>query len=245
MKTTYYPKVIIHRLGAPAACPMPRSILWLRWICRSVKSTLTLSILSIALLAFLPGMAQADLVMIQHRFTGAAKTPSPITLSIKDGKVRTDNDTTSTSIIDTATGDMTTLVHEQKMVMTMNTKQLQDLSGKEAPVKIPETKVTATGKHETIDGKDCGIYTSENPGMIVRMWIAKDYPGYAKLKEALKPLTKMTAGSGNTPELPGMMLKSEFEQSGLKLVTKLVSIEEKILSDDLFKAPAGYKAPGQ
>ena len=207
-------------------------------------STVALTLVAMRLLT---DMAHADIVLTQHMFAGEAKTPGKIIMSIKGSKFRTDNDTTSTSIIDANTGDMTTLLHEQKMVMVSNTKQLEALLPKDAkPIKIPETKVTATGKHEKVDGYDCEIYTSENSGMIVTMWIAKDYPGYDKLKEALKPMAKISApGAPKLPEMPGMMIKSEFTQAGLKFTTKLVSIEEKPLSDDLFKAPADYKAPGQ
>lgn len=202
------------------------------------------SAIALALLLSASGAARADLVLTQHLFVGAAKTPGKIVMYVKGGKVRTDNDTTSSAIIDTNTGDMTTLVHEQKMVMTMNTKQLDALKPADSKIAIPETKITATGQRETIDGHDCEIYTSENSGTVVRMWIARNYPGYDKLKEALKPMEKL-AGGAKAPELPGMMIQSESEQSGLKMVTKLVSIEEKPLSDDLFKAPADYKAPGQ
>ena len=199
-------------------------------------------ILAFALLHLASSAVRADLVITQHLFVGAARTPGKIVMYVKGGKVRTDNDTTSSAIVDTDTGDMTTLVHEQKMVMTMNTKQLDALKPAGSKVAVPETKVTATGQRETIDGHDCEIYTSENSGTLVKMWIARNYPGYDKLRTALKPMEKMSGGA-KAPELPGMMIQSEFEQSGVKMVTKLVSIEEKPLSDDLFKAPAGYKAP--
>lgn len=195
-----------------------------------------------------PDKAEPGLVMTQHMFAGQAKTPNTITMSIKGAKFRTDNDTTTSSIIDTETGDMTTLMHDQKMAMTMNMKAIPapPATPGAAPAKIPETKVTATGKMETIDGYECEIYTSENSGMVVKMWIAKKYPNYEKLKQALKPMEKMSAaGAPKAPEVPGMMLKSEYEQSGIKFVTKLVGITEKKLSDDLFKAPADYKAPAQ
>jgi hypothetical protein len=201
-----------------------------------------------AALHLLATPAHADLVLTQHMFVGAAQTPGKIIMSIKGTKMRTDNDTTSSVIIDAATGDMTTLMHEQKMVMTMNTKALAALMPKDA-APLPEgaaTKVTATGKHETIDGHDCEIYTSENMGMVVTMWMAKDFPGHDKLKEALKPMVALGApGAPKAPEIPGMMIKSEYSQQGLKFVTKHVSLEEKELSEDLFVAPNDYKPAGQ
>jgi Domain of unknown function (DUF4412) len=208
-------------------------------------STIAIALTVLHLVSY---FARADLVLTQHTFAGAQKTPGVTTMSIKGKKMRTDNDTSSSVIIDADTGDMTTLMHEEKMVMTTNTKQLQALMPKEAQqMKLPETKVTATGKHETIDGYDCEIYTSENSGTVVKMWIATTtYPGYDKLKEALKPMAQMAApGTPKAPELPGMMIQSEVEQVGIKFTTKLVSLEEKSLTDDLFKAPTNYKPLGQ
>ena len=67
---------------------------------------------ALALLQVATPAARADLVLTQHLFVGAAKTPAKTVMYVKGGKIRTDNDTTSSSIIDTETGDMTTLVHE-------------------------------------------------------------------------------------------------------------------------------------
>ena len=189
-------------------------------------------------------MAQADLVMVQETTVGEVKTRT--TMSIKGDQMRTDSSTETSVIVNTATGDMTTLVHEQKMVMTMNTKTLNaPLPAGVKPIEITPPKITATGKKEKVDGYDCEIYTIESMGTVVKMWMAKDYPNLEKLKKQLEPLTKMAApGAPKTPEIPGMMIKTENEQAGLKFTTRLISLEEKPVSDDLFKVPAGYKAPG-
>lgn len=199
-------------------------------------------ILPFIALRALAGMAHADLVLTQHMFYGAAPTPMKSVMFIKGSKVRSDNDTSSSSIIDTATGDMTTLMHEQKMVTTMNMKTLQASIPKDSKVKIPEPKLTSTGKHETVDKYDCEIFILENSGTSVRMWVTKNFPGYEKYSKALEPLTKMGGPDApKSPEIPGAVIKTEAEQGGLKIVTKLVSIEEKDISDDLFKIPADYK----
>ncbi|MDA0813968.1 MAG: DUF4412 domain-containing protein [Verrucomicrobia bacterium] len=196
--------------------------------------------------AFL-SLAQADIVLVQHTFAGAVKTPSITTMSIKGDQVRSDNGTETSVIMNTATGDMTTLMHEQKMVIKVNTKAL----GTAAPTdtlaldKSLLPKITATGKKETIDGYECEIYTSEAYGTVMKMWICNNYPGYKKLKAELQTLTKLAdANAPNGPEVPGMMVKSEIEHSGVKFVTKLVSLKEKPLSEDLFVIPSDYKEPG-
>ncbi len=206
--------------------------------------TSTLAIALIVLHLF-TSLVRADLVMVQATLAGAAKTPMHTTMYIKGNKMRTDNDTTSSAIIDTATGDMTILVHEQKMVIKKNTKELAALASPAPKVEIPVTKLTATGQMEKVDAYECEIYLSENAGTVVKMWICKNYPGYDKLKEALKPMTQMGAPDAlKSPEVPGMMIKSEYEQQGLKFTTKLVSLKEQPVSDDLFIVPADYKAPG-
>lgn len=207
--------------------------------------TSTLAICLIISQALL-SIVRADIVLTQHTFAGAMKTPSVTKMSIKGDLVRSDNDTTSTVIMNTAAGEMTTLMHEQKMVIKVNTKDLgvaKDVTGVDPKSLLP--KITATGQKETIDGYECEIYTSEAYGNVMKMWMCANYPGLKKLQAELKTMAKLAdPNATNGPAVPGMMLKSEFESGGMKFVTKLVSLEEKELSSDLFSIPADYKAPG-
>lgn len=202
----------------------------------------TLLSLTATLLAVAP--AFADITLVQE--TLLKGIASRTTMWIKGDKVRTDNGDTTSVIMDTGTGDMTTLMHEQKMKMTVNTKELaaqtKPTPGADKPVN--GTKVTATGKTETVDGHACEIYLSENNGMVVKMWMAKDYPGGDKLREQLKVMEKLAAPDAPKPaEIPGIALKTEYEQQGLKFVTKLISLDDKPVDDAKFTIPADYKAP--
>jgi hypothetical protein len=191
--------------------------------------------------------AFADITMVQHTFIGAAQTPMKTTMYAKDGKMRTDSDTTTTLIIDSKTGDMTTLVHEQKMIIKQNTKELEALA-QQMPktVKPEETQVTATGQKEKIDGYDCELFLSENSGTVVKMWVTRNYPGQEKLRTELKVLTELSArGAPKQPDVPGIAVKTEFEQQGLKFTTRLVSLDLAPVDDALFVIPEGYKAPGE
>ena len=97
-----------------------------------------------------------------------------------------------------------------------------------------------------VEGYNCELYLSENMGMVVKMWLTEDYPGYKKFKEELKVISKMAAA--NAPEqapLPGIANKTEYEQQGLKFETRLVSLKEGAVDEAKFAIPAGYKAPGE
>lgn len=205
------------------------------------------TLLSLSLAIVVTGSAVADVTLVQHTFLGAAKTPMVTTLCIKGGKIRTDNDTTSSVVMDTATGEMTTLVHEQKMIIKSNTKDLAALAPSPGGDKAGGgTKVTATGKKEMVEGYNCELYLSENMGMVVKMWLTEDYPGYQKLKEELKVISKMAvANASEQAPLPGIAIKTEYEQQGMKFERRLVSLKEGAVDEAKFAIPAGYKAPGE
>ena len=189
--------------------------------------------------------AMADITLVNETLLNGVSSKS--TMWIKGDKVRTDNDTTTTTIIDTASGDMTTLMHEQKMIIKMNTKQLQELAKQAPGAPTPEasqTKVTATGEKEKVEGYDCEIYLSENMGMTVKMWVAKSYPNGDKLREEMKVMAKLgTPGAPKPPEVPGIAVKTEFVQQGMKFTTRLVSIKTDSIDESKFAIPTDYKAP--
>ncbi len=185
---------------------------------------------------------RADLVMVQETSLNGVK--SRTTMSIKGNLMRTDNGTETSVIMDSDTGDITTLMHEDKMVMTMSGAVVKAAQANVPPVKIEPPKLTATGKKETVDGYECEIYTLESGGSVATMWVAKSYPGYEKLQKQLEPMTKMGSAGVKQPEIPGMTLKTETTSSGLKFVTTLVSLKEEKVDPAIFKVPANYKKQG-
>ena len=202
------------------------------------------TILPLIISAVISTSAFADVTLIQDTLLNGIS--SRTTMMVKGDKVRSDNGTATSIIMDTANGDMITLMHEQKMMIKNNTKELQALAAPAKPndkIKVDDTKVTATGKTEKVDGYDCEIYLSENNGMVVKMWLAKNYPGQEKLREELKVMTKLSAPGTKQPEIPGLALKTEYEQQGLKFTTRLISISSDKIDDAKFAIPADYKAP--
>ena len=210
-----------------------------------MKSTsLRLLFCTFAPLASAISLASADLVMVSETKIGEVK--SLTTMFISGSMMRTDNGTDSSVIIDTKTGDMTTLMHEQKMVVKVNMAQLKALAAPNAPAPGPEsvTKITAMGKTQKVDGYDCELYLSENMGTKVSMWIAKDYPGYDKLKAELAAVKNLNPGGAKQPEVPGMALRTEYTANGMTFVTSVVSLKEQKVDSALFQVPGDYKAPG-
>jgi hypothetical protein len=74
--------------------------------------------------------------------------------------------------------------------------------------------------------------------------VARNYPNQEKLREEMKVMAKMAApGAPKQPEVPGIAIKTEFEQQGLKFTTRLVSVETGEVDAGKFAIPPGYKAP--
>jgi hypothetical protein len=187
--------------------------------------------------------ARADFVLVNETSLGEIK--STTTMYLSGDKMRTDNGTETSVIMDAATGDMITLMHEQKMVIRMNTSQLPKSPPLPAGVEIPKPKITPTGQREKVNGYDCEIILSELSGMTTKMWYTKDYPGHEKLTKALSVMDKISNAGATKPPVEGMMLKMEYTQQGLKFTTTLKSLTEEKVDPSRFTVPAGYKAPGE
>lgn len=189
-------------------------------------------------------VTHADLVMVQETAMGEVK--SKTVMSIKGKMVRTDVGDKTSIIIDTETGNMISLMHERKMTMKMDgsvMKAAQTAAGGAKP-EIP--KPVATGKTEKVGDYECEIYTLNNQGTEAKMWVAKDYPGYDKLKTELAALKKMGGpAAAEQPDLPGMAIKTETKAGGITYVSTLVSLKEEAVDDKVFTPPAGYKQMGQ
>ena len=188
-------------------------------------------------------LSRADLVMVQETAIGEVKDKT--VMSIKGKMVRTDVGDKSSVIIDTETGNMISLMHEQKMAMKMDGAMMKAAQAAAAPAgEIPQP--VATGQKEKIGDYECEIYTLSNQGTETKMWIAKDYPGYDKLKTELAALKKMGGpAAANQKDLPGMAIKTETKAGELTYVTTLVSLKSEPVDDKIFTPPADYKMMGQ
>lgn len=77
------------------------------------------------------------------------------------------------------------------------------------------------------------------------MLIAKSFPDYRKVLEALYAAQQASAVQANLSippdKYPGMPMRTEIDLNGQKFMTTLDSAEEANLPDDEFAVPADYK----
>ncbi len=194
--------------------------------------------------------ASADIVVEQ-------KMESPfmngnMTIKIKGDKARMDMPAgpagKMTVIMDAKSGDMTTLIHSQKMAMKMNiadAKKQAEAAQKQTGIdlaKIEQPK--ATGEKEKIGEWDSEIYEVKTGGGAMKMWVAKDFPNYKTIMEQTNKLSAATGGSGFDPSkfnLPGMVVKSEIATAVGKVTSVLVKASEQDVADGEFALPEGYQ----
>ncbi len=192
---------------------------------------------------------QADWVIVQ-RVEGTMQS-GPMTVHIKDGKSRMDIAAQLSTLTDGATGDVVTLMHGQKSYMKIPADRTRALLERMQSLKpdpgASAPKLLPAGRKESVDGRECEVFTWAGPGVAATYWVAKDYPKAADLAAAMeKNLSAGLAGlaGGLTPkpsDFPGMVIRAELTINGQKVTTHLVSAEEKPVDAALFEVPAGYK----
>lgn len=201
--------------------------------------------------------ARADMVIVQ-KMEGMGQS-NEMTIKIKGDKIRTDASPQISTILDTTSGDIITLMHTQKSYMKISAEktkalmeQMKAMQAQANPGASPSAapKFVDTGKKEKVNGYDAEIYTSETPTMKFTFWVTRDFPNFAAVQEQMKKLqTAMqnrlggaaTGAVPNTTELPGLPVKTEMETGGQKMTTTLVSAKEDPVSDTDLAIPADYK----
>ena len=210
-------------------------------------------------LAFTTAAARADLILEQSMEGGPMAT-SNITIKIKGDKIRVDMPGgpigAMSTIMDVNTGDSTSLIHAQKMAMTVSgaqTKAMMEMMGKQAGAN-PEAaapKLTPTGKTEKVGPYQTEIYTWSGSGATQTLWVAKDFPNYSELKDELAKINKSAAAGfakGMQPDmstLPGMVVKTVSEANGMKVTSTLVSVKQDPVEAAAFEVPKDYQTMAQ
>lgn len=208
-----------------------------------------LSTLAVAL-AFIT-TASADWVM-ESKIESPQMNTNTVT-KIKGDKIRTDMAAgpvgAMSSIIDTASGESTQLIHGQKMAMKTNAAQMkqamemarQMTGGKDGAA----AKLQATGQKEKISGFDCEIWAATDANMSSKYWVAANHPQAKALKEIDKKVRSGMMGGAqmgpDTSVLPGPALKTETTMMGSKTTVTVLSIKEQAVDAKDFEVPADYQ----
>jgi hypothetical protein len=149
----------------------------------------------------------------------------------------------TTTIINGATGDMTTLMEAQKMAMKMNLKDIQKAAAAAAQPDLSALAPKPTGEKEKVGEWNTEIYEVKVGETTVKMWVAKDFPNGKAIREAMSKTAKSMAGGGFDPskfEVPGMTVKTEAGTPIGKMVTTLLSVKEEVIPESEFVVPPGY-----
>jgi hypothetical protein len=184
----------------------------------------------------------ADLVMKQS-IDGPAK--GEVTMVVKGDRIKIDMAGQVTSVIDNKTKDSFTLMHAQKMIMKVDGAQMKGQMD-QAKAAAGAATLKPTGEKEKVGEYDCEIYDFSSAGTITKMWIAKDYPGFAGMKAEME---KLMAQGDDTKviDFPGMVVKSVIDIGGQKMTNTLISVKSENVDESAFAIPEGYqemKMPG-
>ncbi|MGA9777885.1 MAG: DUF4412 domain-containing protein [Limisphaerales bacterium] len=207
-------------------------------------------------LAFGVMAAHADLVLQQS--VESAMINGTITTQIKDNKIRVDMPSSPqgamSTIMDLSSGDSTTLFHDRKMVMTVPGAQIKQMaenlkkSRANAGTNAAPPKFQDTGKTEKVGNYDTEVYTWSSPdGANQTVWVARDFPDYAKIKVQMdklndSPIAQMSKGvAPDVNTLPGMVVKTQMEMNGQKVTSTLVSAKESSVDASIFQTPKDYQ----
>jgi hypothetical protein len=172
-----------------------------------------------------------------------------MTMKIKEGKMRLDLNPQVSSIVDLKTGDMISLLHQQKLVMTIPgglIKSLQGAHAQEAAKSVGANPIPPkpTGRKETISGYVCEEFETIANDMIVHLWLTKDLPNSEKLMSELSTLAGANPFRGLTKDqqLPGFPIRTVVDAKRLgKTTLTVVTVSESPIADSEFMVPDGYR----
>lgn len=193
--------------------------------------------------------AHADLTVVQN-IEGAGPI-SASTMKIKGDKARIEAGPQMTTIIDGKSGEILTLLNDQKKFMRISAAQAKAAAEmamqpeqKNAPAGKPQLK--SSGKKETINGFETEEYLCDAPAFKGSYWIATKYPNAAAILQqmaATTPAAWNLAGKGmpDYRDFPGVPVRMRVLFSGKEIVTTLTSLKQDPLPDSDFIVPPGFE----
>lgn len=193
--------------------------------------------------------AKADLTIVQNVEGGGPLTS--MTMKIKGDRARIEAGPQITTIIDSKSGDLLTLMNDQQKFIRMSAAQAKAAAemamapdAKGPPSGRPQLK--PTGKKETINGYETEEYICEAPAFKGSYWISRNYPDAAAIlaqMAATTPAAWNVAGKGmpDYRDFPGIPLRTRINFSGKEIVTNLVSIKQTALPESEFVVPPGFE----
>ena len=208
--------------------------------------------------------ARADLTIVQK--VERAGSAANMTIKIKGDKVRVEASPKVTTILDAKTGEVTSLMNDQKTVVRISADKAKAVTNminkfdakKEGAGKV---KLTPSGQKETVNGYETEKYTYDAPDFKAIYWIAPNYPDGAAILAQLQSITSEFWKTTNTamPEyrdFPGLPIRTRMtvtKQSqptkpggtalggATEITTTIISANQNSISDAEFAVPSDFK----
>ncbi|MGH7936867.1 MAG: DUF4412 domain-containing protein, partial [Bryobacteraceae bacterium] len=177
------------------------------------------------------------------------KDSNNIVLKVKGDKARIEINPQITTILDGKTGDLVTLMNDQKKAMRISgerAKAMAEMANAAMKENGAEVAPKPTGKTESINGYETEEYVSTSPHLQTTYWVAKNFPDYQSILQQMSVLQKgafaaMRRGLPDYGTLPGLPLRTEIKSDGKTAVTStLVSVNTDSVPDSAFQIPTDY-----
>lgn len=180
-------------------------------------------------------------VVLKQKMETPAGT-NDCTIYVQGHLMRTDIDANTSSIADTKTGEVLTIMHQTKQVMRIKGKV--ETPPADAAANLPKPEFKDTGEVETINGYECRIVTADMNGVKLTYWVAKNFPDYEKIQDSMTTLGQANTSGGEKQEVPealkGMIIKTSTVSPQYVAVTTLESVKTEDIKPEVFAVPAGY-----
>src|SRR5438034_2284636 len=195
----------------------------------------------------------------------AAGAGTNLTIKIKGDRARIDAAPQVTTIFDGKTGEVITLLNDQKTIVRISSDKMKAVtdmlnkfsSKKAAPEK---SKLTPTGQKETVNGYETEQYTYDAPDFKAIYWIAPNYPNGAAILAQLQSIKSEFWDAANTRmpdfrDFPGLPIRTRMiigkedqadksspsaADHATEITSTITSVNQDPISDSEFTVPGGF-----
>jgi hypothetical protein len=206
---------------------------------------------AISMAFWLAQPAGADVTLIQE-VEGLGVGAGEMTIKIKGEKVRIDPSPKVTTIFDGGTGELTTLMRDEKSVIRMSADKLKAAAAmlkqfnSESEAK---PKLVATGQKETINGMETEQYTYEGHDFKATYWIAPKYPNGTEILRQLQAVKSEAWNAANARlpdyhDFPGLPIRTRVttkHEGAHEFTSTITAVKLDPISDSEFVVPPDFK----
>jgi Domain of unknown function (DUF4412) len=206
--------------------------------------------LGLIVTAFSVVAARGDLTIVQKvEGSGSVKQ---LTMKLKGERARVEVSPELTTIMDTRSGDILTLMNAKKKFVRISadkSKAIAELAGKyagDSSAAAEKSKLTSTGRKETINGFETEEYVRESPSARESYWIALKYPDAPAIMKQLQAITPtawndVAKGMLDFRDFPGLPLRVIIKTDRKEIVSTITSITQDALNEAEFAIPKDFQ----